>query len=149
MKAGRAKALPASLSQVLPCCHSYAKVRFILSTLPVFDSFCLADQSAMRFRKGARKASNLSADTPTIPFALPLPLLRLRQLGTGKEMTSVDEIDGISTPERNGASVASIAQDTGVSESTARKCLEEPDLSKRPQRSVGRPSRRHSSPSRA
>ena len=34
MKAGRASALPASLSHARPYCHSCASVRFMRSTLP-------------------------------------------------------------------------------------------------------------------
>ena len=86
--------------------------------------------------------------TPTIPFGLPLSLLRLRRLGAREEMIGVDKIDDIRKLGRNGATVASIARDTGVSEPTVRKYLREPDLSERPPRSGGRPSRRCSSPSR-
>ena len=49
----------------------------------------------------------------------------------------MDKIDDIRRLGRNGATVASIARDTGVSEPTVRKCLREPDLSERPP-AVGR-----------
>lgn len=74
----------------------------------------------------------MSAGTPTIPFGLPLSMLRLRRLGARKEMIGVDKIDDIRRLGRGGASVASIARDTGVSEPTVRKYLREPDLSERP-----------------
>lgn len=47
-------------------------------------------------------------------------------------MIGVDKIDDIRRLGRGGASVASIARDTGVSEPTVRKYLREPDLSERP-----------------
>lgn len=52
-------------------------------------------------------------------------------------MIGVDKIDDIRKLGRNGATVASIARDTGVSEPTVRKYLREPDLSERPP-AVGR-----------
>lgn len=52
-------------------------------------------------------------------------------------MIGVDKIDDIRRLGRNGATVASIARDTGVSEPTVRKYLREPDLSERPP-AVGR-----------
>jgi len=52
-------------------------------------------------------------------------------------MIGVDKIDDIRRLGRGGASVASIARDTGVSEPTVRKYLREPDLSERPP-AVGR-----------
>ena len=52
-------------------------------------------------------------------------------------MIGVDKIDDIRRLARGGASVASIARDTGVSEPTVRKYLREPDLSERPP-AVGR-----------
>ena len=52
-------------------------------------------------------------------------------------MIGVDKIDDIRRLGRDGASVASIARDTGVSEPTVRKYLREPDLSERPP-AVGR-----------
>ena len=79
----------------------------------------------------------MSAGTPTYPFGLPLSMLRLRRLGARKEMIGVDKIDDIRRLGRSGASVASIARDTGVSEPTVRKYLREPDLSERPP-AVGR-----------
>lgn len=54
-----------------------------------------------------------------------------------KEMIGVDKIDDIRKLGRSGASVASIARDTGVSEPTVRGYLREADLSERPPR-VGR-----------
>ena len=60
---------------------------------------------------------------PTIPFGLPLSLLRLRRLGARKEMIGVDKIDDIRKLGRGGASVASISRDAGVSEPTVRKRL--------------------------
>ncbi len=47
-------------------------------------------------------------------------------------MIGVDRIDDARRLGRSGASVASIARDTGVSEPTVRKYLREPDLSERP-----------------
>lgn len=47
-------------------------------------------------------------------------------------MIGVDRIDDVRRLGRSGASVASIARDTGVSEPTVRECLREPDLSERP-----------------
>lgn len=47
-------------------------------------------------------------------------------------MIGVDRIDGIGKLGRAGASVSSIARDTGVSEPTARKYPQVPDLSERP-----------------
>lgn len=47
-------------------------------------------------------------------------------------MISVDKIDDIRRLGRGGASIASIARDTGVSEPTVRKYLREPDLPERP-----------------
>ena len=47
-------------------------------------------------------------------------------------MIGVDKIDDIRRLGRNGASVASISRDTGVSEPTVRKYLREQDLSERP-----------------
>lgn len=47
-------------------------------------------------------------------------------------MIGVDKFDDIRRLGRSGASVASIARDTGVSEPTVRKHLREPDLSERP-----------------
>ena len=58
-------------------------------------------------------------------------------MGARKEMIGVDKIDDIRRLGRSGASVASIARDTGVSEPTVRKYLREPDLSERPP-AVGR-----------
>ena len=52
-------------------------------------------------------------------------------------MIGVDKIDDIRRLGRSGATVASIARDTGVSEPTVRKYLREPDLSERPP-AVGR-----------
>ena len=52
-------------------------------------------------------------------------------------MIGVDKIDDIRRLGRGGASVASIARDTGVSEPTVRKYLRETDLSERPP-AVGR-----------
>lgn len=52
-------------------------------------------------------------------------------------MIGADKIDDIRRLGRGGASVASIARDTGVSEPTAGKCLRETDLSERPP-AVGR-----------
>ena len=52
-------------------------------------------------------------------------------------MIGVDKIDDIRKLGRNGATVASIARDTGVSEPTVRKYLREPDLSEGPP-AVGR-----------
>ena len=52
-----------------------------------------------------------------------MSLLRLRRWGAGKEMIGADKIDDIRRLGRGGASVASIARDTGVSEPTARKYL--------------------------
>lgn len=52
-------------------------------------------------------------------------------------MIGVDKIDDIRRLGRSGASVASIARDTGVSEPTVRRYLREPDLSERPP-AVGR-----------
>ena len=52
-------------------------------------------------------------------------------------MIGVDKIDDIRKLSRSGATVASIARDTGVSEPTVRKYLREPDLSERPP-AVGR-----------
>ena len=52
-------------------------------------------------------------------------------------MIGVDKIDDIRRLGRRGASVASIARDTGVSEPTVRKYLRECDLSERPP-AVGR-----------
>ena len=52
-------------------------------------------------------------------------------------MIGVDKIDDIRRLGRNGATVASIARDTGVSEPTVRKYLKETDLSERPP-AVGR-----------
>ena len=52
-------------------------------------------------------------------------------------MIGVDKIDDIRRLGRGGASVASIARDTGVSEPTVRKYLREPGLSERPP-AVGR-----------
>ena len=46
-------------------------------------------------------------------------------------MVGVDKIDDIRRLGRGGASVASIARDTGVSEPTAGKHLRETDLSER------------------
>lgn len=56
-------------------------------------------------------------------------------------MIGVDKIDDIRKLGRSGASIASIARDTGVSEPTVRKYLREPDLSERPPPSGGRRSR--------
>ncbi|HJG30808.1 MAG TPA: hypothetical protein K8U80_05365 [Collinsella ihuae] len=53
-------------------------------------------------------------------------------------MIGVDKIEDIRKRARNGASVASIARDTGVSEPTVRKYLRARDLSERPP-AVGRP----------
>lgn len=47
-------------------------------------------------------------------------------------MVSADEIDDIRRLGRSGASAASIARDTGVSEPTVRKRLREADFSERP-----------------
>lgn len=58
--------------------------------------------------------------------------------GPGKEMIGVDKIDDIRRLGRGGATVASIARDTGVSEPTVRKYLREADFSERPRRSAGR-----------
>ena len=66
-----------------------------------------------------------------------MSLLRLRRWEAGKEMIGVDKIDDIRRLGRGGASVASIARDTGVSEPTVRKYLRETDLSERPP-AVGR-----------
>lgn len=44
-----------------------------------------------------------------------MSLLRLRRWEAGKEMIGVDKIDDIRRLGRCGASVASIARDTGVS----------------------------------
>ena len=52
-------------------------------------------------------------------------------------MIGVDKIDDIRKLGRNGASIASIARSTGVSEPTVRTYLREPDLSERPP-AVGR-----------
>ena len=52
-------------------------------------------------------------------------------------MIGVDKIDDIRRLGRGGASVASIARDTGVSEPTVRRYLRETDLSERPP-AVGR-----------
>ena len=52
-------------------------------------------------------------------------------------MIGVDKIDDIRKLGRSGASIASIARDTGVSEPTVRKYLREPDLSESPP-AVGR-----------
>lgn len=66
-----------------------------------------------------------------------MPLPRLRRWEAGKEMIGAARIDDIRRLGRGGASVASIARDTGVSEPTAGKCLRETDLSERPP-AVGR-----------
>lgn len=58
-------------------------------------------------------------------------------MGARKETIGVDKIDDIRKLGRSGASIASIARDTGVSEPTVRKYLREPDLSGRPP-AVGR-----------
>lgn len=60
-----------------------------------------------------------------------MSLLRLRRWEAGKEMIGVDKIDDVRRLGRNGASVASIARATGVSEPTVRKYLREPGLSER------------------
>ena len=52
-------------------------------------------------------------------------------------MIGVDKIDDIKRLGRNGATVTSIARDTGVSDPTVRKYLREPDLPERPP-AVGR-----------
>ena len=52
-------------------------------------------------------------------------------------MIGVDKIDDIRRLGRSGASVASIARDTGVSEPTVRKYLKEADFSERPPK-IGR-----------
>lgn len=54
-------------------------------------------------------------------------------------MIGVDKIDDIRRLGRNGASVASISRDTGVSEPTVRKYLREQDLSERPPEIGGAP----------
>lgn len=52
-------------------------------------------------------------------------------------MIGVDKIDDIRRLGRGGASIASIARDTGVSEPTVRKYLRESDLPERPPSSGG------------
>lgn len=61
--------------------------------------------------------------TPTIPWPYLCRCFGIRQKGAGKEMIGVDKIDDIRRLGRAGATVASIARATGVSEPTVRKYL--------------------------
>ena len=104
----------------------------------VFDSVLLAEMSTLFFRMWARRffgSGHAHADHPGRAYRC--RRIDSRPSGAKKEMAVVDKADDARKLGRHGASVASVARDTGVSEPTVRRYLREAIHNTAP-RSAGR-----------